>query len=277
MNLKLRTEVERTQLINGFNSWRKGAPPGYALSRDDAVPAEVDNWDNYYWIDVGGYTGDVELKRRLKAATVEGLVDLFPAWRKSTNTFGQWLMAEHDTARHMYLDTYLKYMARLARGDFEALFTSPIVSTVVQGMMHSTSESDPVDQRLRQCATFLMSEHFTHVPLQRVSARIFATLKHMVMNGAYENREKALRKLAGFYQDVEHIATYAPYCDAIVIDQAMADLVSKPTVALEADYGVKVFSLNNWNALLAWLDGLEAEMDPFHKWGLEQAYPHHKF
>jgi hypothetical protein len=177
----------------------------------------------------------------------------------------------------MYMDFYLKYMTRLASGDLQALVDAPIVSTVVQGMMHSMPDSEPVDQRLRKCATFLMSNHFTHLPYQRLSARIYATLKHMVKNGAYKNRRKALERLAGFYEDVKHIATYAPYCDAIVMDQVMADLVSKPTVALSAEYGIKVFSLNNWHDLLAWLDGLEAEMDPFHKWGLEQAYPHHKF
>jgi hypothetical protein len=39
-----------------------------------------------------------------------------------------------------------------------------------------------------------------------------------------------------------------------------AHLVRQPTVALEQRYGVKVFSLRNWDVLLAWLDDLEAGM-----------------
>lgn len=270
-------EVERIQVINGFNAWLKGKLPGYEPSRDEAVPAEADHWDSYFRIEVGGYTGEVDLIRQLKGQAVEGLVDLFPGWRESRLTFEENLRAEHDAACKMYLDFYIQFAARIASGDFMAFVNSPIASMVVQGMMHCLPDTTPMDERLRKCATFLKSEHFAQLPYQWVSAHIYATLKKMVKDGAYTNREKALERLAGFYEDVKHIATYAPYCDAIVIDQPMAALVSKPTIALEETFGVRVFSLNNWGDLLAWLDGLETNMDPFHKWGLEQAYPRHKF
>jgi len=45
----------------------------------------------------------------------------------------------------------------------------------------------------------------------------------------------------------------------------MAELVRQPTVALEQRYDVKVFSLRNWDALLAWLDDLEAGMTKEHR------------
>jgi hypothetical protein len=38
--------------------------------------------------------------------------------------------------------------------------------------------------------------------------------------------QKAKDKLSGFFYDVNHIATYVPYCDAVVLDSAMAELVS---------------------------------------------------
>jgi hypothetical protein len=45
----------------------------------------------------------------------------------------------------------------------------------------------------------------------------------------------------------------------------MAELVRQPTVALQQRYGVKVFSLRNWDALLTWLDDLEAGMTEGHR------------
>lgn len=102
---------------------------------------------------------------------------------------------------------------------------------------------------------------------------MFATLKHNVKSGHYANRENAQKCLNGFFYDVKHIATYAPYCDAFIMDQPMAALVSKPQVGLEKRYGVKVFSLNTWNELFAWLDTIEAEMTDEHKVGLTVAYP----
>lgn len=69
-----------------------------------------------------------------------------------------------------------------------------------------------------------------------------------------------------------HIAR--PYCDAIVMDTPMADLVRQPTVCIvEQRYGVKVFSLTNWAELLAWLDSLEANMSAGHAAGVAAAYP----
>ena len=72
---------------------------------------------------------------------------------------------------------------------------------------------------------------------------------------------------------MQHISIYAPYCDAFVMDKAMAALVSDPRIGLEARYGVKIFSLNNWDELLAWLDAIEIKLSQEHIAGLEAAYP----
>src|SRR5437879_2214812 len=61
----------------------------------------------------------------------------------------------------------------------------------------------------------------------------------------YANRDEARRGLNGVFEDIKHIALYAAYCDAFLMDQPMAELVRQPTVSLEQRYGVKVFSLNN--------------------------------
>jgi hypothetical protein len=95
----------------------------------------------------------------------------------------------------------------------------------------------------------------------------------MVKRGAYADREKALKRLSGFFQDVMHVSTYAPYCNAFIMDQAMASLFADPRISLETRYGVKVFSLNNWSDFLAWLDELENGMTQEHCAGLAEAYP----
>src|SRR5205823_7872081 len=125
---------------------------------------------------------------------------------------------------------------------------------------------------LQQVARFFASEHFIQIPRQWLSARIYATQKDKVKRGAFTNRETALERLSGFFYDVTHVATYAPYCDAFIMDNAMAHLVADSRVGLEERYDVKVFSLNNWDELFTWLDALEAEMTEEHKAGLSAAY-----
>ena len=95
----------------------------------------------------------------------------------------------------------------------------------------------------------------------------------MVKRGAYANRDAARKRLSGVLEDIKHISLYAPYCDAFVMDTPMADLVRQPSVGLAQRYGVQVFSLNNWDELIAWLDELEANMSDEHKAGVAAAYP----
>src|SRR5579884_502167 len=58
--------------------------------------------------------------------------------------------------------------------------------------------------------------------------------------GAYSNRRNAPSQLSGFLADVQHAATYAPYCDAFFTDRFMADLLNDPAVAVEQRFGCKI-------------------------------------
>lgn len=265
--------IEREQVLKGFEAWLAGKPAEYVPDRRDALRSDLDKWDSYFRIDVGHYVGDIELKRNLKSQVISDLVDIFPEWRKSTNTFNDDVAVELRASGKVYLDAYIKYVMRIGQGDYNTLIDSPIISTVVQDMLHFLPKDMTPEGMLRKCAEYFTSAHFAALPYQDIEVKAFATLKDMVKAGAYVNREKALERLSGFSYDLKHIATYAPYCQAFVMDKPMAELMMHPGVALEKRYGVRVFSLNNWDEFMAWLDGLEANMTEEHKAGLTAAYP----
>jgi hypothetical protein len=79
----------------------------------------------------------------------------------------------------------------------------------------------------------------------------------MGKHGAYKKREEAIERLTGFFQDVQHVSTYAPYCDAFFMDKAMVHIVADPRINLEGRFGVKLFSVNNWEEFLGWLNDLQ--------------------
>ena len=83
-------------------------------------------------------------------------------------------------------------------------------------------------------------------------------------DNTYDLRMKALRTSPKSRPNIAIIA---------IDDKTMAELVTKGNVNLESRFGVKVFSLNNWEHFLAWLDSLEAGMSPEHCDGLAAAYP----
>lgn len=266
-------DVEQTQIVRAFQAHLRGQSPAFELQQRDAVPSDIHEWDDYFRIDVGRYINDIELIRDLKRQGVEMLVDAFPAWRQSTNTFEQDVALELREAAKNYFDAYLKYAARIATGDYAALLDSSIVAMVVQALLHCLTEDSTPEESLKKIGAFFQTEHFSEIPYQWLSVRIFATLKDMVKRGAYANREAALQRLGGFFQDMKHVSIYAPYCDAFVMDQAMAALVADPRIGLEERYSVKIFSLNNWDEFLAWLHALEGGMSQEHRAGLAAAYP----
>ena len=198
---------------------------------------------------------------------------MLDAWRTSKLTFDEAVALEMHEAGKRYLDTYLEKLSRLAKGDFKAAVDSPLASTVVEQMMHWLPEQKSLQNRLRRCAEFFQSQHFANVPNEWISSHMFAVLKEMLKRGALSNPDNARKTLTGAFDDIKHISLYAPYCDAIVIDNFMADLVSRPGVNLTQRYGVKVFSLSSWDKLLAWLEDLEGSMSAEQKRGIAAAYP----
>lgn len=266
-------DVERVQLEKAIDAYFRGDSSDYVVERKDALQSKVDVWESYFRIEVGRYLGDINLIRELKQQSVRGLVSLFPNWRTSQATFEQDCKAETDAAAQNYLHRFREYVVRLANGDYDALLDSPISSTVVKYLWYHVPQAVPEERQLGAIIEFLGSDHFYKVPVQDISARAFATLKLLVKEGAYQNLEKAEQRLSGFYEDIQHIATYAPYSDAFVMDRAMAELMARPTVDLQGRYNTRVFSLSNWDEFLSWLDEVEAGMSEEHKTGLNEAYP----
>lgn len=266
-------EVEKSQIIKGFQAFLEGGPAVYSLDERDAIRGNTHVWDDYFRVEVGRYMGDVEEIRRLKMQAVQMLVDVFDEWRQSHNSFEQDVALETADAGRGYMEAYLHLIARVAGGDFAAIWNGPATSMVVESMRYCLPRETPPDEVMAKCLEFFASEHFAQLPSEWLSARIYATLKKLVKGGAYPDRETARQRLSGVFYDVKHIATYAPYCDAFFMDQAMADLVSQPTVGLEQRYGTRVFSLNNLDEFTAWVDDLERRMTADHIEGLKTAYP----
>ena len=266
-------QVERTQITKAWKAFLKGIPANYVSADDDAIDGPLNKWDGYYRVEVDGYFKDVDLKRSLKRKSVEALINAFDEWQYATTTFDEDVDIETRAAAKNYLDSYLKMLSRLAEGDYAARFDSPIAATVLERLLQHLPRLQPLDEKLKRCVEYFNSEHFKQVPKVWIEARMFATLKDMVKRGAYSKRSEASRRLNGIFEDINHISLYAPYCDAFFMDQPMADLVRQPSLDLERRYGVKVFSLNNMNEFMDWLDGVENEMSDEHRAGLKAAYP----
>lgn len=99
-------DVEKTQIVRIFHAFLAGESDKFVLDQRDAVYGNIHEWDGYVRVDVGRYMGEIELIRDLKRKSMEGLVDLFPDWRNSRDTFDQHVALEKQDAAKRYLSSY---------------------------------------------------------------------------------------------------------------------------------------------------------------------------
>lgn len=266
-------EVEQTQIMNGFRTWLDGGSPDYISEQKEALTQDVHRWDHYLFVDVRRSLGDPNEIRERKETSTQALVAIFDDWCQSQSTFDQDVTAELASIAKVYRDTYADYVVRVGSGDVEAMFTAPIFSMVIERMRRYLPDEMDVREQLRKCAKFFMTPHFASLPYQYIHSRACALLKNKVKNGAYANRDRATEAVGGFFYDLDHIAHYAPYCDAIAMDKPMAEMMTDRRIDLETRFGVKVFSLSNLAEFHGWLDDIEAQMSEEHRQAVRAAYP----
>jgi hypothetical protein len=84
-------------------------------------------------------------------------------------------------------------------------------------------------------------------PIHRVFAYLFAALAWRISSGQRSDIK------ASILNDFNAIATYAPYVDAMFIDNQCASLFQQGRLKTDLEFKAKIFSLNSRDALLQYL------------------------
>lgn len=265
--------VKERQLHRSFEAFLRGDEPAHHIERDDALPDDLNEWDDYLWIDVGQFQPDSVAIRSGKSASVSALLDLFPEWASKLSTFQEDVRSELRSGAESYLHLYADYVKRLVEGDMTAMFTSPVDSQIIEKLMYYDSEHLTPALRMQRIRAFFDSEHYANVPVDRISSEFFALLRHMLRQGAFLSREKSEKRFKGFFYDVRFISTYAPYCDAMVVDSLMHRWATDPLIDLPARFGTRFFSRNNWHEFLNYLGEIERSLDSELERALKLVHP----
>jgi hypothetical protein len=111
--------IKEAQIHRAFEAFLKSKPPEHHVERSDAVPKDVDTWDDYVWIDVGSFRPDADAVRSGKEKSVNSLLDLFPVWARRESTFEQDVQEELKSGAESYVNLYVEYVKRLGGGGFQ--------------------------------------------------------------------------------------------------------------------------------------------------------------
>jgi len=268
--------VKRIQILRGFKRFLSGDKSAFPIEAADVLKNDLNTWDNYFWVDVSRPYNNVDLRRKLKEQSIDELVNIFADWRKGNSNFEEDRRSEIQGALRSYLQLYLEMVFRLSKGDFMADIDSPIDTFVVENLMYQDSDTIEYNKRLERVIVYLNSSYFEEVPYEWISSGLFAVLRDRVKRGQYQNPNKAKKTLSGFFYDVQFISAYAPYCQAMVVDNMMFDFVNDKLLDLTKRFGTRFFARSNWDVFLSYVDSLRAKVTPELQRGLNLVYPESK-
>jgi hypothetical protein len=111
----------------------------------------------------------------------------------------------------------------------------------------------PEDQMIAEVFRFWDWPGLQDLPVHRISAYLYASLARKMSAGQLRPPSR------GMFNDIRAISTYAPYVDAMFLDNECAALLSEEPLRSDLDLKATIFSLNAGDAFLDYLTSLEME------------------
>jgi hypothetical protein len=265
--------IQAAQIMRAFREFiNKPVTGELPISPRDAFNESTHQWDSYFFVDLPPRVNNVtELKKAKKHAAGE-LVALFPNWRRQNQAFEDDCAEEARGYGRRLFNNYLSYVESLRR-DPVAFLEAGQDEMIVDRMVRVDRAHLSITERINRVKQFLFSKDFLHTPYILESCKLFAVLRKLVRQGAFQNARAAQEKLAGVFFDIEAISTFGPYCNSIFVDRAMHDWCSDPDAQVLGQYGTRIFSVKNWTEFVEYLKELESSLDPIIKKYVDIAYP----
>src|SRR5258706_252965 len=265
-------EVKNRQIHRAFQAFLASGPTAHTVKRSDALERDVNEWDGYIWIDVGNFLDKHDDLKMRKDRSIEDLLDAFDAWATSPSTFKEDVQFELRSSARSYIEHYVEYVERIVSRDPAAFLTANENSMMIESLLRYQDKL-PAPLRMQRIQVFFQSDYFANVPEARIGSEFFALLRHRLRQGEYKNKEKNRDRFGGLFYDIRFISTYAPYCDAMVVDNLMFQWATDPLIDLPKRFGVRLFSRLNWDEFLTYLADLAASQRPEVDEALKMIHP----
>lgn len=251
--------VQQAQVLEYAHAYLEGREPTITLDADNVIKRDRNRWLDDIRISVNvdyssfadGHWADVE---RTSAA-----IDLLIAnWVEEKPSFEEVLEREQaafgSSRRAALVDCARRVENAIAAGDIMAALNASQhwVSIEFEMLRHVFRNAGVAEKDLTErIIEFWEWPRNREQPSAHIFSYLFAALARKVVSGQ--------RKVtSGFMNDVRAISTYAPFVDAMFLDNECASLLSEAPLRDELKYRACIFSLNTQDEFLAYLAEIEA-------------------
>ncbi len=265
--------IKQEQILCAFRRFLANDKGAFPIQISDALSHDVNQWEDYFTVEVETVKEDPELTRKAKEDTTSRLPGLFDAWRKHSRAFEEHLLFEYASAAEIYINSFARMATRMKNGDLTALIDSPIDSQIVEVMIRELDEDTDAVASFQKIPDFFKSSFFREVPVEYISCGIVTVLRDCVKMGQYSNPNKAKERLSGFFFDLNYISAYAPYCDAMYIDNEMHQFAKDKRLRISDKFGTKFFSKSNMDEFSTYLESIHTQKNEKLLDAIEMVYP----
>lgn len=116
------------------------------------------------------------------------------------------------------------------------------------------------DAKFSRVVEFFESAEARAVPYARISALFWASLARDIRAG----RKPDKFPTAGMFNDIDVVAAYAPFCDALFVDKEIAHFAMQGELRRELAGGARLFSLRQPDLFFVYLEEIEAQAPADH-------------
>jgi len=236
--------IQRFQLVQHARNWIKGNPDkSLQLNLRSVVSGDINSWPPDFRIQFNLNYGPevVQDLIRWRDSSHAGLAEIFERWRgEKDRRFEDWFHEESMSFGEILYRNYVSFSLSLEK-----------VATVYS-VKRSFEEAGVSNEELgRKVFEYFHAPELKEVPCVKMLSMLYAAMARKAVAGQKRPPSR------GMGVDVEAISVLLPYCDAMLIDKECHAYLKEAPLCDSLDYGTLVFSLNNREELMEYLENIE--------------------
>lgn len=248
--------IELDQVLGAAEAYLNGTSISLNVSADEVLESERNEWLSDMHISVrSDYSPFADAIRKIRDEIHVDMEKLAARWKAEKVTFNQVLQTELDAVLDAKLGALGDTERKKSTSDpatFLDVVHSPIQREARALLDIVRSMGIPQNEAGQKVREVWASEVYKQLPHHRISAYLFAATARRVVGG----QKSIINK--GMMNDIRAISAYAPYLDAMFVDNTSAQLLQEPPLWSDLEYKARIFSLSNRDDFIAYLEEIEA-------------------
>lgn len=267
--------IQRFQILKQLKIWLSETKT-LDLDINKIIHGEINTWQGRFIISVNTRNPQelIDELRTNREKVVDRLKDIFRLWQsEKSKDFYYWYNEEQKAMAKVLIKSYLEYLKNfvmmssgLTPCEPGHLLPNMAVSTFHEIKEELRERGIKEEDLCKKVGEFLRSEVFENAPFIKISSMLWAAMARKAAHG----RKKLPTR--GFWNDVQIISTLLPYCDAMFIDNECRRFLAEKPLCDEINYGTKIFSLENKNEFIDYLDGVGSRASEEHLKKIAEVY-----